>query len=271
MNKKLLITIGIILVVIGGFAFVVMRRAALEKQLGHPASFREFLGLGDKTPAKDGTSNGLLSSLFNNTPQGGTGNGPGGTIKNAFAPLVSLFTSAPTAVDTGSSPGAPSDPANNPWFNTPTSTNPTGTPTPPACSDVDLTIEFTPSERDALAKLATEFNAISKDLYDDDNVAEELNTYSAVATELGNTRDLRQYCEDNAYPRAGQTTAPGFVGTNISHRVPTPFWSDARYDTKGFLSNRTPQTNDIGVETINPQGTYADYDSVENNFKLNIW
>ena len=264
MNKKLLITIGIVLVIVGGFAFVAMRRTALEKQLGRSASFREFLGLGDKNPAAGTQNSGILSSLFNNPD---TTTGPNGTIKpTGFNPLVSLFTSAPSTVDTGN----PSQ-NNNPWLNQPTGTNPTGKPTPPVCSDVDLNIPFTIQEQQALQLLGAEFDAISKDLYDDDNVSEELNTYSGVAAELLNTRDLRQYCEDWAYPRAGQTTVPGFSGTNISRRVATPFWYDTRYDNKGFLSNRTPQTNDIGVETVNPQGTYADYDSIESNFKLNIW
>lgn len=262
MNKKLLITIGVVLVIVGGFAFVVMRRARLEKQFGRSASFREFLGLGDKNTAPGTQNNNILSTLFN------TPTSDGGPKNDGFNPLVSLFTTASSTVDMGAPAGTN---INNPWLNQQTSTNPTGVPTPPLCSDVDLNIAFTPEERRKLDLLRVEFDALSRSLYDDDNISEELTTYNGVAAELLSTRDLRQYCENLAYPKGTATTVPGFSGTNISRRVPTPFWNDINYDNRGFLSNRSPQTNDIGVETVNPQGTYADYDSIEKNFRLNIW
>lgn len=268
MNKKLLITIGIVAVIVGGFAFVVMRRAALEKQLGHPASFREFLGLGDKDAAAGTGGNGILGSLFNNpsTP----GGGGGGTLSNVFQPLVSLFTSAPTTVNTN----APIDAGNpsNPWFNTPTQQTGT-TNAPPVCSDVDLNIPFTAAEQDALDKLNDRFQTLYQKLYDDTNVSDEQATYDAVNLELKKVKELRQYCEK---------WAPDLTG-KYAVRVPTPFWNDpvgvlkngayVMKDSRGFLSNG-PQVTPGQVRTIqqyNINGLYADYGSVENNFKLNIW
>jgi hypothetical protein len=256
MNKKLLITIGAILVIVGGFAFVTMRRASLEKQLGHKASFREFLGLGDKVPAKDGAaSNGILSSLFNNP--NASGSGPGGTIGGVFHPLVSLFTSAPSTVDDPSVlPGGESPVLNSPWFDTPNQQTGTNTP-PPPCSDVDLNIPFTVDEQNKLNDLNNTFQSLYQKLYDDTNVSDEQSTYDAVNLELQKVKELRKYCED---------WAPNLGGYYV-RRVATPFWNGGVADSVGFLSTGL-QT---GIQTYNVQGVYADYNTVENNFKLNIW
>lgn len=257
MNKKLLITIGIILVIVGGYALVTMRRVNLEKQLGHKASFREFLGLGDKTPGKGSSSgSGILSNLFTND----SATTPGSTTgPSKFNPLVSLFTSAPSTVNT-SLPDGSSD---NPW-------DPTGGSLPPgpisnpngaygidvACSDVDLNIPFTPTEQDALNKLNDRFQALYSSLYDDNNVSDEQATYDAVRFELEKVKELRRFCEDYS-PKI----TPGYY----TKRVATPFWTEGTKDSKGFLGTGDP------VQTYNISGAYADYTAIENLYKLHIW
>ncbi len=257
------------MVIVGGFAFVTMRRATLEKQLGHKASFREFLGLGDKTPAKGGSSgSGILSNLFTNQ----SATTPGSTTgPSKFNPLVSLFTSAPSTVNTSN----PDDTLNpvSPWFNTPNQQ--TGTVNPrPVCSDVDLNIPFTAAEQDALNKLNDKFQVLYQKLYDDTNVSDEQSTYDAVNLELQKVKELRMYCDK---------WAPELTGKYAIH-VPTPFWSETvgvknstgayvMKDSPGFLSNG-PQVVPGQAQTVqqyNINGAYADYGAVENNFKLHIW
>lgn len=260
MNKKLFITIGVVLVIVGGFAFVVMRRTNLEKQLGRPASFREFLGLGDKNPANGTSGAGILGSLFTNpdTDSGGN-NGSGGTLSNVFRPLVSLFTSAPTTVDTT----AP-DQMSNPWFETPRQ-NTNTTNQPPVCSDVDLNIPFTAAEQAELDALNTRFQSLYQRLYDDTNVSDEQSTYDAVNLELQKVKELRVYCEDVAYKK---DSAGNFIlGGYYSRRVATPFWNGGAADSIGFLSTGIPS----GIQSYNVNGAYANYNTVENNFKLHIW
>lgn len=258
MNKKLLITIIIVLVGIGGFAAIVFRRAAMEKTLGRTPTFREFLGLGDKDPARQQENRGILSGIFT-TPD--TTTPPGSTTNKSFNPLVSLFTSAPSTVDTTASE------TQNPWFQTPTQA--TGTSGPAVeCADVDLNIPFTDAERvrlygvDGRSGLLGRFNDLYQDLYDDNNVADEQATYDAVNLELLKVKELRRYCESNI-PR---------LDGKYGLRVPTPFWSDPALDKSGFLTTGGAScTTGNCVRSFNVQGTGVDYSAIEENFKLHIW
>ncbi|MEI6022249.1 MAG: hypothetical protein WCQ32_00160 [bacterium] len=258
-NKKLFITILVIIIVIGGFAFVAYRNAQLQKSLGHQASFREFLGLGDKKPAQDGSGNTLLSSLFTNpsATQNST------TSSNGFNPLVSIFTSSTSTVNTQSGDsGDISDNNNTSW----TINNNIVNANNLTCSDVDLNIPFTAAEQAQLAVLNTRFGALYQQLYSDDNVADEQSIYDGMALELAKIKELRNYCE---------SVESSFTGYYAVH-LPTPFWSDSKLDKKnssggatntgGFLTNGTQ-----GAPTYNIDGSFAQYNGIEDNLKLHIW
>ena len=252
-NKKLFITILVVIIVIGGFAFIAYRNTQLQKTLGHQASFREFLGLGDKTPAQDSSGNTLLSSLFTNpsATQGGVGSNTSG----GFNPLVSIFTSATSTVNTASNSSSTTS-NTTPWTINNTILNANNI----TCSDVDLNIPFTAAEQAQLAVLNNRFAVLYQQLYSDDNVADEQSIYDGMALELAKIKELRNYCE---------TVEPNFPkGGYYATHIATPFWSDTDLDRKNgsFLTN-TAQN----LPTYNIDGTFPQYNGIEDNLKLHIW
>ncbi|HSE57010.1 MAG TPA: hypothetical protein VLB02_02920 [Candidatus Paceibacterota bacterium] len=266
-RKKLFFIILILLLLVAGvWRYVTLRRS--PGQTGEPVTYRQFFGLGGKTPAP-APGTGFQSDFTNEgEPDAEPSVQP---VKNPApqAPHSAFATPALTPTSTAQTAAA----LGNNYFGTSSgtpgrSTRGTGSslngnldleddlldPDTLLCDPRDITIEFTPAELDRLNQLEQQLAQLAPTLRSAENVEEEIANYENFKIYNNRIVEYKNFCFNKT---AQFTTKPA--------RRATPFWSDSTLNTNKFYP-------------VNKAFSYAKGDNdiksfyfIENYFNMNIW
>lgn len=261
--KKILLILLLVLLIAGIWRYVTLKRA--PGRAGEPITYREFFGLGGRTPAP-APNPGYQSDFLNEdepditpeTPVTPAPQAPQSAFETpplspsgslAVTPIGSNYfgSQTPGAAGRGSSTGS-------------TAGGNLGLdgdildPNTLLCDPRDITIEFTPEEIARLNQLDQQLAQFAPYLRSEENVESEISNYENFKIYNDRIVEYKNFCFNKT---AGFAVKPA--------RRPTPFWSDPALDTGKFY-------------TVNKAFGYAkgpndvkSYYFIENFFNMNIW
>ncbi len=266
---KIIITIIVIVAVITGAAWLVMRKKA-QNENKQPATFKEFISTDVPLETIDQNQNPLSGNFIdqnqNSIDDREEGKGldqkdvdPGTRTSSFTGSSISPASSSnngsngnnstPGGGNTPNSGGGTSTPGRNTTLpdrtiiTIPTKGSPLTSET--GCTPADLNITFDPTELAKLKALQERFYTIAQTLHSDADTKTQIANYDAFLLKETKLTELLKYCEgsEGKFPNKVEFT----------RKVPTPFWwepgsttkpSEVRYN-KTFLFNFATRVSDI--------------------------